>query len=154
MNKVLLVGRLTKDPELKHTNNDIPVVQFSLAVNRQYTGRNGEKQADFINCVAWRAQAENLAKYMRKGSMIGVEGEIQTRNYEDNNGVKHYITEVVCSSVEFLESKGSSNRSQGFDGFNDVNSYDIPKNSERKTNDDPFKDIESNFDITNDDLPF
>ena len=156
MNKVLLTGRLTKDPELKHTNTGIAVVQFTLAVNRTYASRSGEKQADFISCVVWRYAAENLAKYIRKGGLIAVEGEIQTRNYEDNNGVKHYVTEVVCSNVEFLESKPSGQRTQGFDGFNDVNQFNVPSYQESRTpaNEDPFKDIQSNFDITNDDLPF
>jgi single-strand DNA-binding protein len=155
MNKVLLVGRLVRDPELRQTSNNIPVAQFSIAVNRAYTPKDGERQADFINCVAWRAQAENLAKYMKKGSMIGVEGQIQTRNYEDQGGVKRYITEVVCDSIEFLESK-SATRSSDFERFDDINPYNTPKTTEAKKpqQEDPFKDIGGDFDITNDDLPF
>ena len=123
MNKVILVGRLTKDPELRKTNTDISVVQFALAVNRTYQSRNGERQADFINCVAWRNLADLLAKYMRKGSLMGVEGQLQTRTYEDNTGAKRYVTEVICENIHFLESKGT--RENG--GFSDINSYDIPE---------------------------
>jgi single-strand DNA-binding protein len=155
MNKVVLVGRLTKDPELKRTNSDIAVVQFTIAVNRTYQNKAGEKQADFIGCVAWRAQAENLAKYMRKGSLIGIDGQIQTRNYDDQNGVRRYITEVICDNIHFLESKSS--KGEGFGGFSDVNSYEVPDYSSKPQQEkqrNPFEDIKSEFDISNDDLPF
>ena len=92
MNKVILTGRLTKDPELKKTSSGISYVQFNLAVNRNYVSKSGERQADFINCVVWRVQADNLAKYIKKGGLIGVEGEIQTRTYDDQNGIRKYIT--------------------------------------------------------------
>ncbi len=156
MNKVVLVGRLTKDPELKRTSNDIAVVQFTIAVSRAFSNRNGEKQTDFINCVVWRQQAENLAKYMRKGSLIGVDGQIQVRNYEDAGGVKRYVTEVICDGVHFLESKSARD---GGSGFADVNQYDIPtganKTSEQaQASKDPFEDLKSSFDVSNDDLPF
>lgn len=110
MNKAILMGRLTKDPELKKTNSGLSFVQFNLAVNRNYTNKSGEKQADFINCVAWRTQADNLAKYIKKGGLIGVEGEIQTRTYDDKNGIRKYITEVVCNSIEFLEPKSQQSK--------------------------------------------
>jgi single-strand DNA-binding protein len=155
MNRVILVGRLTKDPELKHTNNDIAVVQFTIAVNRTYQNKSGEKQADFINCVVWRQQAENFAKYMRKGSLIGLEGQIQTRTFDDPNGVRKYITEVICDNIHFLESKSSNNR-DSFNGFNDVNQYDIPDYNQKspQQSKDPFEDLKSDFDVSNDDLPF
>jgi single-strand DNA-binding protein len=104
MNRVILVGRITKDPEVKSTQSNIPVVTFTLAVNRQFSDQSGEKQADFIQCVVWRKQAENLARYVKKGALLGVEGRIQTRQYEADNGTR-YVTEVVCDSVQFLESK-------------------------------------------------
>lgn len=107
INRVVLVGRITRDPELKATASGISVVTFSLAVNRNFSGQQGERQADFIQCVVWRNQAENLAKYIRKGALLGVEGRIQTRNYETDQGVR-YITEVQCDSVQFLESKSSN----------------------------------------------
>lgn len=154
MNKVILIGRLTKDPELRYTSTDIPVVQFVLAVNRNFS-RNGERQADFINCVAWRNLADNLAKYMKKGSQICVEGQIQVRNFEDNGGVKRYVTEVICDNIHFLESKGSRNDS-GYSGYNDIDQYDIPQSKPKQefADEDPFKDIQNAFGVSSDDLPF
>ena len=119
MNKVILIGRLTKDPELKKTNSGLSYVQFNLAVNRNYTNKSGEKQADFINCVVWRTQADNLVKYIRKGGLIGIEGEIQTRTYDDKNGIKKYITEVLCNSIEFLESKSQQSKTN-YDPFEEI----------------------------------
>ena len=107
MNRVILVGRITKDPEVKTTQSNIPVVSFTLAVNRQFSDASGDRQADFIQCVVWRKQAENLARFVKKGALLGVEGRIQTRQYEAENGTR-YVTEVVCDSVQFLESKGES----------------------------------------------
>ena len=154
MNKVILIGRLTKDPELRYTSTDIPVVQFVLAVNRTFS-RNGERQADFINCVAWRNLADNLAKYMKKGSQICVEGQIQVRNFEDNGGVKRYVTEVICDNIHFLESKGSRSES-GYSGYNDIDQYDIPQSKPKQefADEDPFKDIQNAFGVSSDDLPF
>ena len=154
MNKVILIGRLTKDPELRYTSTDIPVVQFVLAVNRAFS-RNGERQADFINCVAWRNLADNLAKYMKKGSQICVEGQIQVRNFEDNGGVKRYVTEVICDNIHFLESKGPRSES-GYSGYNDIDQYDIPQSKPKQefADEDPFKDIQNAFGVSSDDLPF
>lgn len=104
LNRVVLVGRITKDPELRTTQSNISVVAFTLAVNRPFMDQQGERQADFIQCVVWRKQAENLAKYVRKGMLLGVDGRIQTRTYEAETGTR-YITEVVCDSVQFLESR-------------------------------------------------
>lgn len=158
MNKVILIGRLVKDPELRYTTSNIPVVQFTLAVNRNFVGKGQERQADFISCVAWRNLAENLAKFMKKGSQIAVEGQIQVRNFEDAGGVRRYVTEVICDNIHFLESK-SSRSSDNFSGYSDINQYDIPdtrNNNTDSTNvdDDPFKDIQSAFGVSNDDLPF
>lgn len=168
MNKVVLTGRLVKDPELRRTNTDIAVVQFTIAVNRRFVGQDGQRQADFINCVAWRQQAENLAKYMRKGSLIGVEGQIQTRTYDDPNGQRRYITEVICDNIEFLETKGA----RGEGGFSDINSYNIPpeRNQAPKNadifadmqndsdafddSDDPFANLKNSSGASDDDLPF
>lgn len=119
MNKAILMGRLTKDPELKKTNSGLSYVQFNLAVNRNYTNKSGEKQADFISCIAWRTQADNLAKYIKKGGLIGIEGEIQTRTYDDKNGIRKYITEVVCNSIEFLESKSQQSKTS-YDPFEEI----------------------------------
>ena len=153
MNKVILVGRLVKDPELRKTNADIPVVQFAIAVNRTYS-RNGERQADFINCVAWRNLAENLAKFMRKGNQIGIEGQLQVRSFDDANGFKRYVTEVVCDQVHFLESKRSSDSLNS--GFSDIDSYDIPSIPSKNEfqDEDPFKNVPNKFGVSDDDLPF
>ena len=114
MNKAILIGRLTRDPELRTTPTGRNVCQFSVAVSRTFTNANGEREADFINCVVWDKQAENLVKYQKKGNQIAVEGRIQTRNYDDPNvpNRKVYVTEVVVDSVTFLESKSTSDARQ------------------------------------------
>lgn len=104
MNKVELIGRLTKDPEIKMTTNQTPFCNFTIAVDRRFKDANGQRQADFISCVAWRQTASFIQKYFRKGSRIGICGSIQTRNYEDQNGQKHYVTEVIAEEAEFVES--------------------------------------------------
>lgn len=105
MNRVVLIGRLTKDPDLRFTPNGVAVCTFTLAVNRTFTNQQGEREADFINCIAWRKTAENTANYTKKGSLVGVDGRIQTRNYEGKDGRKVYVTEVVAETVQFLEPK-------------------------------------------------
>lgn len=181
MNRVTLVGRLTKDPELKRTSSDIAYVQFTLAVNRPYQNKNGEKQTDFIGCVAWRGTAEVLTKYIRKGGQIGVDGSIQTRNYDDQNGVRHYVTEVLCENFYFLEPKKNDDASpfdynQGYNqpsydqqntpgynqqntpGYNQQNYSNQSKRGDQfkgpQKQQNPFEDIDNSFDISNDDLPF
>lgn len=114
LNSIVLVGRLTKDPELRYTPNNQAVATFSLAVNRNFKSQNGEREADFINCVIWRQQAENLANWAKKGALIGIIGRIQTRNYENQQGQRVYVTEVVADSFQLLESqKERGNQSQG-----------------------------------------
>ena len=103
MNKVQLVGRITKDTELKHTSNNTVFCNFTLAVDRKFKDANGNRQADFINCVAWRQQAAFINKYFNKGSRIGICGSIQTRSYEDQDGQKHFLTEVIVEEAEFVE---------------------------------------------------
>ena len=102
MNKVVLVGNLTKDPELSTTTSGISVCRFTLAVSRRFVGSNGERETDFINIVVWRGQAENCHKYLKKGSKCGVVGSIQTRNYDAQDGSKRYVTEIVADEVEFI----------------------------------------------------
>ncbi len=116
MNSVCLVGRLTRDPELKHTTSNIAVATFSLAVNRTFKDANGEREADFINCVIWRQQAENLANWAKKGALIGITGRIQTRSYENQQGQRIYVTEVVAENFQMLESRAAregGNANQG-----------------------------------------
>ncbi len=155
MNKVILIGRLVKDPEIRYTSSNIPVVQFTVAVNRNFSGKSGERQADFINCVAWRNLAENISKYQKKGNQIAIEGQLQVRNFEDAGGVRRYITEVICENIHFLDSKNS--RNDGYSGYNDIDQYDIPEERPREDNnqsEDPFKDMQNDYGVSNDDLPF
>lgn len=109
MNKVILIGNLTRDPELTETPNGVKVCRFSLAVTRNYTGSDGERKTDFFNCVAWRGLGETVAKYSRKGNKISVSGSIELRNYEDNEGVKRTAVDIVAQDVEFLTPRQSDN---------------------------------------------
>lgn len=113
INNVVLVGRLTKDAELRYTPSNVAVATFTLAVNRNRKNENGEREADFINCVIWRQAAENLANWAKKGSLIGITGTIQTRNYENQQGQRVYVTEVIASHFQLLESRSSQQDNQG-----------------------------------------
>ena len=112
MNRTILVGRLTKDPELRYTPSGVATASFTIAVNRPFKNQAGENEADFINCVVWRKPAENVANFLKKGSLAGVDGRIQTRNYEGQDGKRVYVTEVVAESVQFLEPKNSQGNQQ------------------------------------------
>lgn len=113
MNKVILVGNLSRDPELTTTNGGVSVCRFSLAVQRRFQNSEGERDADFINIVVWRAQAENCHKFLKKGSKCGIVGRLQTSSYDGQDGAKRYVTEVVADEVEFLSTRsaGSDNSS-------------------------------------------
>ena len=113
MNKCILVGNLTRDPELSQTSSGISLCRFSIAVNRSYSNANGEREVDFINIVTWRGLAENCGKYLAKGRKVAVCGQIQTRSYEDKEGNKRYSTEVVADDVEFLGGGGDQQNSSG-----------------------------------------
>lgn len=117
LNNVCLVGRLTDNPELRYTPNNQAVATFRLAVNRNFKSQNGEREADFINCVIWRQQAENLANWAKKGALIGITGRIQTRSYENQQGQRVYVTEVVAEQFQLLESRRDreAGQSQGYD---------------------------------------
>lgn len=125
MNTVQLIGRLTKVPELKYTQSGIATTSFTLAVNRNFTNANGEREADFIMCTAWRKTAELISQYLNKGSMVGVSGRIQTRNYENQQGQRVYVTEVVVDEVTFVESKNnqSNNFGQNQQNYGQQNQY-------------------------------
>ncbi|MGE4321202.1 MAG: single-stranded DNA-binding protein [Acholeplasmataceae bacterium] len=155
INRVILVGRLTKDPELKSTQSNINFCNFTLAVNRQFSDESGDRQADFIQCIAWRKQAENLAQYQSKGNLIGIEGRIQTRNYESEQGTR-YITEVVCDSVQFLDSK-SSGEQENEEHHKPYTSAKEIKNKDHgesfKQNDDEFYETSKQL-AAEEDLPF
>lgn len=112
LNRVVLVGRLTKDPEFRTTQNGVSVASFTLAVNRNFKSKNGEQQADFINVVVFRQQAENVNNYLSKGNLAGVDGRIQSRSYENKEGQRVYVTEVLADSVQFLEPKNNQSNNQ------------------------------------------
>ena len=143
INRTILTGRLTKDVELRYTSSNLAVCKFTLAVDRTFTSDNGERGCDYIQIVCWRKQAENVSKFCHKGSLVGVDGRIQTGSYDNKDGVRVYTTEVVADSVSFLDSKK--------DTFNDKDSEDIYndiKAGEEK------KKYERTLDVGEDDLPF
>lgn len=152
MNKAILVGRLTKDPELKMTENTKrEVCQFTIATNRPYTNDDGERKADFINCVVWDKLAENLSKYQKKGNQVAVEGRIQTRNYDDKDGKKVYVTEVIATNVQFLDSKGSNASTSN---SSDLNQPSTQNTSTTHVENDPFAAFGEKITINDNDLPF
>ncbi len=127
MNKVILMGRLTKDPEVRYTQaTNTMVTSFTLAVNRRFVKQGEERQADFINIVAWNKTAEFVSKYFSKGQQVGVIGRIQTRNYDDEQGVKHYITEVIAEEVYFAGEKKEKAQNDITDDFEITNPDDLP----------------------------
>ncbi len=154
MNVTTLVGRLTKEVELKYSANGTAVGNFTLAVNRSFTNQQGEREADFIQCVIWRKAAENLAQFTRKGSQIGIEGRIQTRNYENQQGTRVYVTEVVVNNFHLLEQKpadtGGQQQPQPNSQQQSKNGYNQPKNGGNS----PFMDNGRPIDISSDELPF
>lgn len=154
MNKVVLIGRLTRDPELRYTSSNIPSATFSLAVNRPFQSQNGTREADFINIVVWRKPAETAKKYLTKGSLIAVEGRIQTRNYDGQDGRKVYVTEVVADNFEFLETKAQ--RAAGGAGMNTGYTPDIEYREAPTTNvsDEPYIDFGDTIELSDDDIAF
>jgi single-strand DNA-binding protein len=181
INRVVLVGRLTRDPELRYTANGAAVASFTVAVNRQFTNNQGEREADFISCVIWRKAAENFANFTHKGSLVGIDGRVQTRNYENQQGNRVYVTEVVVENFSLLESRSESDRrattenanggnqaptqpSNNQSPFNNNNNQSNNNNNYNNGNDnnsnsdnnmsDPFADNSKPIDISDDDLPF
>ena len=147
MNKAILIGRLTRDPEMRTTSSGIPTTSFTVAVNRTYTNQQGERDADFINVVTWRKQAENVAKYCNKGTQVAIEGRIQTRSYDAQDGSKRYVTEVVADNVTFLSSKGNSQDNSDFGSMNpDIETTNIDE--------DPYANMGEEIALSDDELPF
>lgn len=145
MNSTCLVGRLTKDVELRYTPSNVAVATFTLAVNRTFKNENGDREADFINCVMWRQQAENLANWAKKGALIGITGRIQTRSYDNQQGQRVYVTEVVAEQFQLLESRNSQGQ-QGNQGQRAQTQQQAPDFSRSATT--------NPLDISSDDLPF
>lgn len=139
MNRAMLIGRLTAKPELRYTgSSNLPVTRFSLAVNRTFTGRDGQRETDFINIVVWRKQAENVCNFLDKGSLVAIEGRIQTGSYDDKDGNKRYTVEVVADSVQFLESKGQRS---GSSVPVEPSPYDYQTTNQVSVDEDPFAEF-------------
>ena len=158
INNVVLVGRLTKDPDLRYTANGTATATFTLAVNRNFTSQNGEREADFINCVIWRKSAENLANFAKKGSLIGVTGRIQTRSYDNQQGQRVYVTEIIADNFQMLEKRQEGGNNQGACVSSNQTTNNATRNqngAQRNSggfNDSPFGG--NSIDISDDDLPF
>lgn len=140
MNKVCLTGRITKNIELKYNQNNVAITSFTLAVTRKFKNQNGEYESDFINCIAYKSTAELLSKYVKKGDLLGIEGRIQTRNYEKDEK-RVYVTEVIVDSIDFLQSRKDESKQE-------------TENTKQKLSDDVFSEFGSSIEITDNDIAF
>ena len=157
MNKIMLVGRLVRDPEVRSMSNGSSAANFTVAVNRNFKNKEGNYDADFLPCVAFRSQADFISKYFKKGSLIGVEGRVQTRNYDAQDGTKRYVTEVVVENIEFVGGKNESSSSNSSDSayvdapsedvVDNLPEYDIPAS-------DPYENYDKEVSLSDNDLPF
>ena len=155
INNVVVTGRLTRAVDLRYTSNGTAFASFTLAVDRPFKNQNNEKETDFINCVMWRKPAENLANYTNKGSLIGVEGRIQTRNYDNGQGQRVYVTEVLAERFTFLESAKTANNDVYDNGGVNIREMNKNQNSSGNfANSDPFTSNGDVFNVNDDDLPF
>ncbi len=161
MNKVILIGRLARDPEMRTTGSGISVTRFTVAVSRLFNPQNGgQPQTDFIGCIAWRRQAENIAKYCTKGSQVAVEGRIQTGSYDGQDGQRHYTTDIVADNVTFLGTRGNSDGNASYNSGETSYSQPMPTYNEPQpmpstdVSEDPFKDFGEEIALSDDDLPF
>lgn len=157
INNIVLTGRLTKDVDLRYTSTGTAVGSFTLAVDRKFKGQNGEKETDFINCIIWRKAAETFAEYTKKGLLVGIQGRIQTRTYDNQQGQRVYVTEVVVENFTFLEFKNAKNGPQSDFQASAPDYSDKEYNqhlNERGIADDPFLSSGQTIDISDDDLPF
>lgn len=168
INRVVMVGRLTKDPEYRTTQSGVSVTTFTLAVNRTFTNAQGEREADFINCVTFRKRAENVNNYLNKGSLAGVDGRVQSRTYENDEGKRVFITEVVAESVQFLDTKNNNQQSYSQNANNQPQQQrgqsqpqnnwqqQQQQNKQKAPNqqNNPFANANGPIDISDEDLPF
>ncbi|HHW7878295.1 TPA: single-stranded DNA-binding protein [Staphylococcus aureus] len=150
LNRTVLVGRLTKDPEYRTTPDGVSVTTFTIAVNRTFTNAQGEREADFINVVVFKKQAENVKNYLSKGSLAGVDGRLQTRSYDNKDGQRVFVTEVVADSVQFLEPK-NNNQQPNNNYQQQNNAYNAPQNRQQNN---PFANANSPIEIDDNSLPF
>ena len=158
INRVVLVGRLTRDPELRYTQGGAAVANFTVAVNRTFKNAQGEREADFINCIIWRKAAENFANFANKGSLVGIEGRIQTSSYENQQGQRVYTTDVNVDNFSLLDSRAESEQRKSNNNSNQssgqyANSNNKQSNNNSSNNDDPFAEGKQ-IDISDDSLPF
>lgn len=158
MNKAFLIGRLTRDPELRYSSSNAAIVNFSIAIDRQYTNSQGQRDTDFINIVAFQKQAENIKKYVTKGSLVAVDGRIQTRNYDDKDGKRVYVTEILANNISFLDAKGTSSNGGGFNNLPEPpieRENNMSSSMESVSVDkDPFEAFGDSIEISDNDLPF
>lgn len=157
MNSVQLIGRLTKDIDLRYTQSGTAVGSFNLAVERNFKNADGERETDFIRCQIWRKAAENIAKFTKKGSLVGLEGKLQTRNYENNQGQRVYVTEVVIENFSLLESKKDSQNNQMANDYSSQNATDSNYTQSNQNNSQGGLNANTNggsINVTDDDLPF
>ena len=154
MNKIMLVGRLVRDPEVRSMSNGSQAANFTVAVNRNFKNKEGNYDADFLPCVAFRSQADFISKYFKKGSLIGIEGRVQTRNYDAQDGTKRYVTEVVVENIEFVGSKNDNGSSSNAyvdepsqEPIDSMPEYDIPTS-------DPYENYDKEISLSDNDLPF
>ena len=155
INNVVVVGRLTRAVDLRYTSNGTAFASFTLATDRDFKNQNGEKETDFINCVMWRKPAENLANYTKKGSLIGIEGRIQTRNYDNGQGQRVYVTEVLAERFHFLESAKTANNDGLSNGGTNTLGFNKKQNSSGNfANSDPFTGSGDVIDVLDSELPF
>lgn len=148
LNRTILVGRLTRDPDLRYTPSGVAVVNFTVAANRPFKNQQGEQEADFIGCVAWRKQAENLSNYMKKGQMIGVDGRLQSRSYEGKDGKMVYVTEVLAESIQFLEPKRNGGQQAN------QNTYGQQQYQQQPPQNNPIPQEGQEINIDDENLPF
>ncbi|HIW72660.1 MAG TPA: single-stranded DNA-binding protein [Candidatus Levilactobacillus faecigallinarum] len=147
INRVVLTGRLTRDVDLRYTQGGTAVGTFNLAVDRRFKNQQGEREADFVQCVIWRKGAENFANFFHKGSLVGIEGHIQTRNYENQQGNRVYVTEVIVEDFTFLERRSENN-------YGGSGNSPMPQQTPTSTTNDPFANSGDPINVSDDDMPF
>lgn len=151
INRVVLIGRLTRDPELRKTNTNKSVVSFTMAVNRRFSANQQQQSADFLSCVAWNQSADFMANYLKKGALISIEGRLQSRAYDDANGKRVYVTEVVCDDVQSLETKSTNASTNNYQSVENTNTDNYENNESSYVKNSYSDDL---LDIASDDLPF
>lgn len=162
INRTVLVGRLVRDPEYRTTPSGVQVATFTLAVNRTFTNQQGEREADYINCVVFRKTAENVNQYLSKGKLAGVDGRLQSRSYENNEGKKVFVTEVICDNVQFLEPKDSQNGSNSYQNGTNYqkgnnytqNNQNVQQGQNKAKYDQQNNPFNNGSNFNDDDLPF